>query len=210
MKDLTGKRFGRWHVLGFDRIDKHSNHYWFCVCKCGNKKSVSGKNLLRGRSKSCGCMAIENNTKHGMWKTPEYKTWQNIHTRCSNKNTEYYKNYGGRGIVVCKRWNSFENFFEDMGRRPSKNHSIERIDNDGNYEPGNCEWVTRTAQQHNNRIQKNNTSGERGIKWNPVNKNYVVRIGVNGKEKHVGCFSSIKEAKNARKEAEITYWDKGG
>lgn len=207
-ESLIGKRFGRLLVLSFHSYDKYISK-WNCQCDCGNEKIVTRNALTSGNTKSCGCLKKDLQTVHGMWKTPEYKTWVNIKTRCYDKNTPYYKNYGGRGIKVCDRWiNSFENFYTDMGKRPSSKHSIERVNNNGNYDPSNCVWGTDTEQQHNIRKQKNNTSGANGITWLERISRYLVRIGVDGKELHIGCFVDFNDAVSARKEAERIYWNK--
>jgi hypothetical protein len=157
-KDETGKKYGRWSVISYA-----GNYKWNCVCDCGTKKSVAGATLRNKTSVSCGCHKNEKtsnrNRKHGQalvgCKTVEYKTWIGIKKRCLNSSANNYVNYGGRGIKVCDRWlESFENFYADMGRKPSPEHSIDRIDVDGDYEPSNCRWATRREQMLNTRKQK--------------------------------------------------------
>lgn len=208
LKDLTGRRFGRLVVISLHSSENYI-YKWLCKCDCGNEKIVTRNALTTGCTNSCGCLKKELQTIHGMWKTPEYRTWIRIKTRCENKNTPYYSNYGGRGISVCKEWSeSFEKFYADMGKRPSSQHSIERKDNNGNYEPSNCVWATRTEQQHNIRKQKNNTSGANGVEWMERLGKYRARITVDSKEVHIGCFVDFDEAITARKEAERIYWNK--
>ena len=126
---------------------------WLCRCDCGKQSNVQALNLRSGGSKSCGCSRDDNRhlpaAKHNMCKTKEYAAWRAALNRCNNPNVESYPRYGGRGIAVCNRWDSFENFFEDMGKAPSKDHSLGRIDNEGNYEPTNCEWQTIVEQGSN-------------------------------------------------------------
>jgi hypothetical protein len=121
---------------------------------------VGYSNFMRGTPRSCGCRtgAIISEAKtthgcagHGAARRPEYRTWSQIIQRCGNKNNPAYKNYGGRGITVCKRWRKFENFFSDMGPRPSVQHSIDRTDNNKGYTPSNCRWATRKEQTRNTR-----------------------------------------------------------
>lgn len=149
--------------------------------------------------------------------SPEKNAWYNMIRRCSVPTCNSYKNYGGRGISVCERWMDFDNFFEDMGNRPSSIHSLDRINNDGNYEPSNCKWSTKNEQMNNRRKikidydkfqnkAKNNTSGYRGIAFRK-NK-WEVEIFALGDRFYLGTFKTIEEALRVRKEAEEKYWPK--
>lgn len=129
-----------------------------CLCDCGKEKIIFLSNIMQGKTKSCGCLTIKSATKHGYYKDkkplPTLSTWLSMIQRCTNKNHRAYKDYGGRGIKVCDRWlKSFENFLEDMGERP-ENTEIDRDNNDGNYEPSNCKWVTAKNNSRNRRSTK--------------------------------------------------------
>ena len=128
-----------------------------CKCDCGIVKNITLANLVN--TKSCGCIksliSREANLKHDMCKSPEYKSWRAMKARCLNPNHQAYKNYGGRGITITSTWiNSFELFIKDMGIRPTLKHTLDRIDNDGNYEPSNCRWSTPDKQANNRRKRK--------------------------------------------------------
>ena len=165
-KDLTGMRFGRWLVLGegeYKYVGNQKRLHWKCQCDCGTIREVVSGRLRRGASKSCGCLTLEIlksgifSKKHGMWNTRIWNIWKGITYRCKYPSMDCYKNYGGRGIRVCKRWEKFENFYEDMKADYRDNLTIDRKDNDGNYEPGNCRWIPRNQQQRNQRNNHNIT-----------------------------------------------------
>lgn len=153
-KDMTGRRFGRLVIIGFaggctDRFR------WYCQCDCGNVSVVTKSNLVSGHTTSCGCYHKERklaaSTRHGKSHTKVHNAWNAMLDRCTNANYEGYPLYGGRGIAVCERWRVFENFFADMGEPPSPQHSLDRIDVNGNYEPSNCRWATAKEQSRNRR-----------------------------------------------------------
>jgi hypothetical protein len=170
---FAGKTFGRWTVIKFaffkefpcgDRKD-----YWICKCECGTVRPVLRAQLIRRHdksSKSCGCLqretVIKMNITHGMTGTTELETWKGIRARCYNPNKEQYKDYGGRGIKVCDAWrNSFSQFLADMGPKPHPEYTIERMNNDGDYEQGNCIWADRLHQGRNTRrIKRYTFNGE--------------------------------------------------
>ena len=152
--DLTGKNFEFLTVIerSFEKnIVRRVS--WRCVCKCGKETIVLGSNLKGGHVKSCGCLNYKpKNLKHGMRYSSEYNSWRGMKKRCYQQSHKSFINYGGRGIKVCDRWlNSFENFYEDMGNKPSLKHSIDRIDVNGDYEPNNCRWATHSEQNLNKR-----------------------------------------------------------
>ena len=164
--DLTGLKFGKLSVIERAGSTKHGAVKWRCVCECGNETIVIGDELRKGNTRSCGCLAKEvtstrmkgkapKNKTHGKAGTPVYKEWSQMKRRCFNPEDKSYANYGGRGIMVCDKWrDSFEAFYEDVSKLPrfgEKGYSLNRIDNDGNYEPNNVEWATNKEQSNNRR-----------------------------------------------------------
>jgi hypothetical protein len=160
-------RYGRWAVLS-GPVTRSVNGalvaFWRCVCDCGTSRDVRAHDIRSGKSRSCGCLnreaSVAANSRHGSspraGSTPEYRVWLSMIQRCTNPARRCYPSYGGRGIAVCERWRDFANFLADVGPRPA-GKSLDRIDNDGHYEPGNVRWVTQREQCANKRTNKNFT-----------------------------------------------------
>jgi hypothetical protein len=156
IKSKIGDVFHRLTIIDTAEAFKRSGTRFLCRCECGNERVVKQSHLRAETIKSCGCLISEitakRNASHGKSKTRIYNIWASMKARCFNPKKDKYKYYGGRGVTVCERWrNSFENFLADMGEPPSARHSIDRINNDGNYEPSNCRWATPLEQAHNKR-----------------------------------------------------------
>lgn len=161
--NLAGQRFGRLVVTSLAHGGLHA--YWLALCDCGRSVTVRGTHLKSGSVRSCGCLIRDTsrrtcmNNRPGLRHgnalrghlSPEYRAWLQMKKRCFDPNCIGYKNWGGRGITVCQRWMMFENFLVDIGRKPHPSLSLDRINNDGNYEPGNCRWATRGQQARNTR-----------------------------------------------------------
>lgn len=155
LKDLTGQRFGRWSVTARAENTNKGQSQWLCVCDCGTVRVINTNNIRQGSSKSCGCLKDEltsaRSKTHGLTNTRTYRCWANMITRCENKNFSRHADYADRGISVCDNWQTFAGFLADMGECPSSECSIDRINNDGNYEPSNCRWATKVTQANNTR-----------------------------------------------------------
>ena len=170
-KNIIGQRFGRLLVTDYMPGAGKISRTLVCKCDCGNTTIVNPGDLKDGKTKSCGCLRAEkmreSATTHSMVGTSEYTAWGNMKRRCYNEKGKRYKDYGGRGITICASWldqeYGFLNFFRDMGKKPSSKHSIDRIDNDGNYEPSNCRWSTMKDQNNNRRKRIDKTARKRDI-----------------------------------------------
>jgi len=159
--DITGKKYNKLTAVRFSNTGNDGHHLWLFKCDCGKERIIRKGHVVHGNTKSCGCIRSNNinGKKHGMYKTRFYRVWRNMKTRCFNKKHEAYKNYGGRGIIVCDRWLKFENFRDDMyknylkhiNKYGEKQTTIDRINNDKNYYLENCEWSTYKKQANNRR-----------------------------------------------------------
>lgn len=162
--DLSGKTFGRLRVESVAGKTGSNNTIWRCVCQCGKVRNVIGSCLTSGHTASCGCISTDRireigyqQRRHGYSRpngshSPTYTSWEAMRSRCSDPAAIGYRNYGGRGITVCDKWNrSFDAFLADMGERPSRQTTLDRIDVNGNYEPGNCRWASKSQQCRNTR-----------------------------------------------------------
>ncbi len=184
--DLSGNRYGNLTVIQRSSTKIKGNIIWDCLCDCSMSKSLFGSNLKRGGVSSCGSSACSFHNKiktaagttHGSFYTREYKIWSTMLQRCNNPNSTKYYNYGARGIKVCDEWiNSFESFIADMGIPPSSTHTIDRKDNDGNYEPSNCRWATPQMQAQNTRSNVLDPNMVKIILWMyKVNKLGIMEI----------------------------------
>jgi len=196
--NLIGQKFGRLLVVSkSQKTDSSGNLHWDCVCECGNKKIVVGFSLIQGATTSCGCYHKEVITKHNMTRSTTYMAWARMKTRCLCKDFKQYDDYGGRGITVCERWMNFENFYDDMGEKPKGKYQLDRINVNGNYEPGNCRWAIGSVNSHNRRPNKNSTSKYKGVYWVVSEQRWVARCKKEDK-------AMIKRLKT-EKEAAIKY-----
>lgn len=177
---LSGQKFGMLLVLS--EAPKRGNDLFVnCICDCGKETVVQKGHLKNGHTKSCGCQVCTLPV-HGMRNTPEYKAWVGMRERCYKKDRPNFHLYGGRGITVCDRWQeNFENFFLDMGLKPSPAHSLDRFpDKDGNYEPSNCRWATPHEQTRNQRTN-------RWIEWGGeklILQDWANKLGISGSGIH--------------------------
>lgn len=200
--DRTGRKYERLTVLYKAGQDKWGNTQWYCRCFCGNELIVRGGSLHSGNTKSCGCLQREKvsrlNVSHKLRKHPLYSVWCGIKKRCYNKNSKDYENYGGRRISVWPKWKmdfmAFYKWAKNSGWK--KELTIDRIDNDGDYEPKNCQFIPMGKNTLKKQpLQKNNTSGYRGVTYHKQTQKYEAGIGISGSYKYLGCFDDpIKAA----------------
>ena len=151
-KDVSGQRFGRLVAETYKGRTPLNISVWRCRCDCGSYSDVKAGNLQSGGTKSCGCFSVEKRTRHGMHGTPEYEIWKAMWQRCTNPKNKNFKTYEGR--KPPESWREFSQFIKDMGRRPSDLHSIERVDNDAPYGPGNCKWELTQLQASNTKANR--------------------------------------------------------
>lgn len=213
--DLTGQVFGRLEVISRAKNDKWGNAQWLCKCSCGKEKIVRGRTLMTGMTKSCGCLLSEESkermkkiaTKHGKSNLRINKTYRSMKDRCCNPNCRDYKNYGGRGITICKEWlDNFMNFYNwAMATGYSDNLTIERINVNGNYEPSNCTWIPKEEQAQNQRksrkVQidgKSYTTVARACKNEPICPTTLYKI-INGYNSEILQKHKILEIKEETK-----------
>lgn len=207
--DITGVKYGRWTVVERSGSDKDSKPMWLCKCECGNSGIVNGAALKRGDSTSCGCYVRERSTKHGMYKSRLNHIYRGMKQRCYNPQNGRYSYYGGRGIKICDEWLGADGFIHFMDWAIKSGYtddlSIDRIDSNGNYEPGNCQWVNEETQCRNRRVKATNKSGATGVTQRTATS-WRAFIRYDGKNHNLGTFHSFDDAVRARKEAEEKYW----
>lgn len=210
LEDLNNRVFGWLTIQGRAENCPRGGARWDCICRCGKQVTVDARHLKSGATISCGCYNQKSKKKHGMYGTPEYVVWGNMVQRCTNKNSPEYKNYGGRGIFVAEEWLVFENFFADMGKKPSEELSLERIDNEQGYSKENCKWATTQEQSLNKRLRGDNTSGYVGVYFDKRRDKWQAQIYRDGVNKFLGYFESKELANEARKKfvAEISSFKK--
>jgi hypothetical protein len=199
-RNLIGQRFAMLKILAFAGRDKKSNLSATVQCDCGTKKEMLVKSLLAGHSVSCGCRA----KVHGMRWTKEYSIWCAMRARCERPKNKCYAIYGGRGIKVCERWQTFTNFYADMGQCP-EGCSIDRRDPNGDYEPGNCRWATPHQQAQNRRGNRNYTSRFKGVSFRKDSGKWRAGIHIGGKNIRLGDFDDEIAAAKAYDAAALRF-----
>jgi len=200
-KNLAGKPFGRLKAIEPHPVRSNAGRVrWICECSCGNETIVTSQNLITKHTKSCGCIQEKHNYASHEEKHPLYEVWSGMKRRCYNPNKLSYKNYGGRGIIVCDEWRGSANTFINWAlvNGWKEGLQIDRRDNDGNYCPENCRFVTPRKNILNQRLLiSTNSSGYRGVSRTPDNT-WASRININRKRIHLGTFKTKKDALDAR------------
>ena len=198
---MIGQRFSKLEVLGFSGITKYGLLIWRCRCDCGKESDITNEGLVSGRTKSCGCWARENlinrTTVHGLHRHPLYSVWWAMKDRCYKSNHKAYHRYGGRGITVCEEWlNDFKNFYDwAIKKGYRRGLTIERENNDGNYEPNNCKWTTMDEQVQNSSLAKMNPDRVRNIRKDP-RPNSAIALEYNTNESTISRIKARTTWKN--------------
>ena len=200
-KDMTPRLIGEtWRKYPTEK-SKYEEIFGIYECRyCGKEFECRRSSIQNGNTKSCGCQKNKQKITHGRSNSRFYKTWNDMIRRCTNPNNKDYKDYGGRGITVCEEWLDVIDFVAwcDLTYPKLEGYSLDRIDVDGNYEPNNCRWVTKSEQVINQRMKITNTSGYKGVIWNKKNSNWVAVIGIATKKVYIGSFKIKEEAVQAR------------
>ncbi|MFY4844609.1 hypothetical protein ACOTVP_08730 [Aliarcobacter butzleri] len=187
-------------MLYSTEFSKEKKRYGIYKCFCGKEFKTQVSQIKNGYTKSCGCNKNKNKIKHNLSSHRLYNLWNLMINRCNNKKRKAYKDYGGRGIIVCEEWeNDFIAFYNwSINNGYKENLTIDRVDNNKGYSPNNCRWVSRSIQSRNNRkIRINNTSGYRGASWHKGINKFVSTISVDSKKIHIGIFDTLIEAAKA-------------
>lgn len=200
--DMTGRIYGRLKVVSRSGASKSGNAKWLCKCSCGRSTVVEGVELRKGATKSCGCLRREKPIKHGLHGTHTYRCWASMKTRCTNVNHGSFAKYGAKGITLCEEWKTFEGFLSDMGKAPSNLHTLDRIDGNKGYFPGNVRWATakeQNANRKNSRLITYKGQSLPGDAWDrivrhPRNTMYT-RVVVNGWPVSKALNTPVKRSK---------------
>lgn len=201
--DRLGQRFNRLLVVEPAGRDRNKKVLWKCLCDCGQTTVVTSGSLVTGNTTSCGCVLKEAITKHGGTGKGSYNTWRAMMRRCYKELDKDYKNYGGRGIAVHAPWHEYLVFASEVGE-PTGKQTLDRIDVDGHYEPGNVRWAEPSVQMRNMRFPKTNKTGVLGVLFH--NNRYYANITAQGKKFYSKCFEKLEDAAAARKELERIHW----
>ena len=203
-KNLVGNRYGRLVVERFvPNNDKAS--YWECLCDCGSRRIVRGNSLVSGHTASCGCLLSERNisekSTHRLSKHPLYRKWNSIIHRCYDEKDNSYMNYGGRGIAISPEWRKspelFIDYVESLSGYGEQGYTLDRVDNNGDYAPGNLRWADKQTQARNKRMSKRNKSGFRGVSWDRKTNKWRAQISIEERRTTIGYYTDKTEAAKA-------------